>query len=154
MQTESVTPAELKTTREALGLSSEWVAEVGGVTVRSVRHWESGNGVVPDDVASILDELAAAVREHVESQLAVPAGGPVTLLRFRDQDTLRAVTGLSWPAPTRAIAQLRVVDGLRARNVAARLIWFNPDEYDRWAATAAEASPEAWAGHQPWDHQS
>ena len=46
MQTESVTPAELKTTREALGLSSEWVAEVGGVTVRSVRHWESGLSLI------------------------------------------------------------------------------------------------------------
>lgn len=83
VQTESVTPAELKTTREALGLSSEWVAEVGGVTVRSVRHWESGNGVVPDDVASIPRRASPPQSgEHVESRSRSPRAVPSPCCAF------------------------------------------------------------------------
>ncbi len=152
MQTKPVTPAELKTTREALGLPSEWVAEAGGVAVRTLRHWESGAAQVPDDVAEVLDGLAAEVGTHVAA-LASQTAEPVTLLRYRSQDALHQATGLTWPSTTHAIAQLRGIEALRARGMKARLIWFNPQEYAQWSANVPDATPQRWAQDQPWDDQ-
>ena len=151
MQTEGVTPAELKTTRESMGLTSEWVAEAAGVAVRTVRHWESGATRVPDDVAGRLEELTRQLSEHVASLLESVADGRVTLLRYRDQTALQHSTGLTWPVATHAIAQLRAIEQLRARGARARMIWFNPDEYQVWAAAREAPSPQAWADLQPWD---
>jgi hypothetical protein len=151
VQTEGVTPAELKTTREALGLSSDWVAQVGGVAVRTVRHWEGGAARVPSDIAERLEDLARQVASHVASLLTATPPGPVTLLRYRDEATLRQATGLSWPVSTHAIAQLRVIAELRDRGMPARLIWFNSEEYRSWAAAQDRPTPQGWADTQPWD---
>lgn len=148
-----VTPAELKTTREALGLSSEWVAEAGGVAVRTIRHWESGAARVPDDIADLLNDLARQVRAHIDSSAARTESGPVTLLRYRDQEALQQATGLRWPVATHAIAQLRAIEVLRDHGVTARLLWFDPAEYGAWAQNRSEASPEQWAAVQPWERK-
>lgn len=153
MQTEGVTPAELKTTREALGISSEWVAQVGGVAVRTVRHWEGGAARVPEDVAAVLEQLAQQVRSYVERVMSSRPQEPVTLLRFRDPEVLRRNTGLTWPTSTHAIAQLRCVEQLRDAGVPARLIWFDPAEYASWAAGQHEPTAQAWADAQPWTPQ-
>lgn len=151
MQTEGVTPAELKTTREALGLSSEWVAQVGGVAVRTVRHWEGGAALVPEDVAAVLEQLAKQVRCYVERVVSSRPQAPLTLLRFRDQQALRENTGLTWPTSTHAIAQLRCIEHLReVDGVPARLIWFDPTEYASWAAVQRDPTVQAWADVQPW----
>ena len=41
-----MTSAELKTTRESLGLTADWLAKKAGVQLRTVRYWESGRNAV------------------------------------------------------------------------------------------------------------
>jgi len=141
----------MKTTREALGVPSEWLAQTVGVTVRTVRHWESGRTRVPDDVALLLDALLGQVREHALATATRELSPPVNLLRFRDQEALRRATGLTWPVATHAIAQLRVLEQLRERGTQVRLVWFNDTDCVTWASTRPAASPDEWARAQAWD---
>jgi len=53
--------AELKTLREACGLSQEWLAQRANVNQRTVRYWESGKSTVPEDVAQLIDDLDASL---------------------------------------------------------------------------------------------
>ena len=53
-----MTPAELKTIREACGLSQAWLAQRAQVNERTVRYWESGKSTVPDDVATLVLDAA------------------------------------------------------------------------------------------------
>ena len=52
-----MTGAELKTLRESMGLSQQWMASNcpspsgKGVNLRSYQRWESGDAPVPDDAA-------------------------------------------------------------------------------------------------------
>ena len=55
-----MTPAELKTVREACGLPQSWLAHRAQVNERTVRYWESGKSSVPDDVAAWLERRLAA----------------------------------------------------------------------------------------------
>ena len=49
-----MTPAELKTIRESLGLTVQWLADRAGVKLRTVQYWESGRSGVPADVSELL----------------------------------------------------------------------------------------------------
>ena len=147
VQTEAVTPAELKTAREALGLPSEWVADTAQVALRTVRHWETGATRVPDDVAAAVELLAADICAHARGLLGEHTAGPVTLLRYRDEETLREHTGLAWPPATHAIAQLR------ERGITARLIWFDQPDYTTWAVQQPHPTPTDWAAQQPWQSE-
>lgn len=66
-----MTPAELKTRREALGLTVGWLAEQAGVGERTVRYWESGRNQVPDDVAGLILRIDAQAEKMVAEALAV-----------------------------------------------------------------------------------
>jgi len=85
-----VTPAELKTLREACGLPQSWLAHQAQVNERTVRYWESGKSSVPDDVAALiaridaqLDTAARGALEQAQA-LATAHGEPqdVTLYRY------------------------------------------------------------------------
>lgn len=92
-----MTPAELKTIRESLGLSSKWLADRAGVRQRSVEYWEAGRSRVPEDVAEVLLKLDAQFAEATRQALAVvdeqtvKQGQPpetVNLYRYRDDAAL------------------------------------------------------------------
>lgn len=116
-----MTPAELKTLRESLGLPVQWLAERVGVQRRSVEYWESGRSRVPDDVATLLLQLDAQFAESTRQALAVVAdqtathGAPpetVHLYRYRDEAALWAarpdMQGLPVTAHAALLARVRV----------------------------------------------
>ena len=85
-----MTPAELKTLREACGLPQSWLAQQAKVNERTVRYWESGKSSVPDDVAALiaridaqLDTAASGALDQAQA-LATDHGSPqvVTLYRY------------------------------------------------------------------------
>lgn len=92
-----MTPAELKTIRESLGLTAQWLADRAGVQLRTVQYWEAGRTRVPDDVAEIITRIDAQFTEATRQALAVvdektaKQGRPpetVTLYRYRDDAAL------------------------------------------------------------------
>ena len=84
-----MTPAELKTLREACGLPQSWLAHQAGVNERTVRYWESGKSSVPDDVAALISRIDAqldtAARGALEQAqaLATAHGAPQTITLYR-----------------------------------------------------------------------
>lgn len=84
-----MTSAELKTLREACGLSQEWLAQRADVNQRTVRYWESGKSSVPDDVSTLVSELderlSIAAREAVEQarRMMLAHGKPIAVTLFR-----------------------------------------------------------------------
>ena len=92
-----MTSAELKTIRESLGLSAQWLADRAGVLQRSVQYLEAGRSRVPDDVAELLLQIDAQFAEATRQALAVvddqtaKQGCPpetVRLYRYRDDAAL------------------------------------------------------------------
>lgn len=90
--------AELKTLREACGLSQEWLALRAQVNQRTVRYWESGKSSVPDDVATLITGIddtlhrAAVAATEQARRLMLAQGKPtsVTLFRYASDDELWA----------------------------------------------------------------
>ena len=84
-----MTPAELKTLRESLGLTTAWVAEQSDVTERTVKYWEAGRSNIPDSVSSMLTEIDLKL-----DQTAVEVAGhasrdaTVVLSRYRNNEDL------------------------------------------------------------------
>ncbi len=66
-----MTPAELKTLRETLGLSAQWLADRAGVLQRSVQYWEAGRSRLPDDVAELILRIDAQFTEATRRGQAV-----------------------------------------------------------------------------------
>lgn len=70
----AMTAAEFRSSRERMGLSSEWVAHLLQVTARTIRRWEHLDQPIPDSQAEQLahlerrfdrfvDQVVEAVRE-------------------------------------------------------------------------------------------
>lgn len=121
-----MTPAELKTIRESLGLPVQWLAERANVQRRTVEYWEAGRSKVPDDVAALILQIDAQFTESTRQSLAVvdeqteKQGQPpetVRLYRYRDDAELWAartdMRGL--PATAHAALLARVRSALLAR---------------------------------------
>lgn len=91
-----MTPAEMKTIRESLGLSAQWVADQAGVMLRTVQYWEAGRMSVPADVAKMLVEIdqrlenavAQAVTEMSELSEKNGPPGDIELVRYRTDEDL------------------------------------------------------------------
>ena len=116
-----MTPAELKTLRESLGLPVQWLADQAGVQRRSVEYWEAGRSRVPDDVAELLlkldNQFAEAPRQAlavVDEQTAKQGHPPETvrLYRYRDDAALHAarpdMDGLPVTAHAALLARVRL----------------------------------------------
>lgn len=67
-----MTPAEFKATREALGLSSQWLADRWGVALYSVQRWERSR-TLPEDLSRDIDGLIR--RMEVDVDRAAFGGG-------------------------------------------------------------------------------
>lgn len=116
-----MTPAELKTIRESLGLSAQWLADRAGVLQRSVQYWEAGRSRVPEDVAELVLRIDAQFTEATRQALAVVdeqtarQGHPpevVRLYRYRDDAALHAarpdMDGLPVTAHAALLARVRL----------------------------------------------
>lgn len=125
--------AELKTLREACGLSQEWLAQRAGVNQRTVRYWESGKSPVPDDVAQVIagiDETLETAAEQARTQarrMSLSHGKPeaVTLFRYSSDAELwehrRDMQGL--PATCHAALLARARRLLIADGQAVEIHW-------------------------------
>jgi len=58
-----MSPIELRSRREALGLSQQGLAECLGVKQATVSAWEKGTRVIPDGISERID----ALEDHVET---------------------------------------------------------------------------------------
>lgn len=166
--TPRLTPAEIKTLRESLGLSAQALgARLGGVADRTIRRWESGQSTpATGDVADELHRLDAAVERLVQQTLeqvdalAEREGAPqqVVLLRYAsDADLARHQPGLAaafgeGAAGLHAVALDRIRVALARRGCQVRLVWFDPAAYASWRRREHRpdhaASRAAWAGQQ------
>lgn len=128
-----MTPAELKTIREACGLPQSWLAQRAGVNERTVRYWESGKSTVPDDVGALvagidatLDRAAAQALEQART-LATVHGAPaaVDLYRYGTDEELWAarpdMRGLPVTCHAALLARARRL--LMAAGFATRVHW-------------------------------
>ena len=119
-----MTPAELKTLRESLGLSAQWLADRAGVLQRSVQYWEAGRSRVPDDVAELVLRIDAQFAEATRQSLAVVddqtarQGQPpenVRLYRYRNDAELWEarpdMAGLPVTAHAALLARVRLARG-------------------------------------------
>lgn len=124
-----MTPAELKTNREALGLTVGWLAEQSGVGERTVRYWESGRNQVPDDVAALIVRIESQTRTMVSNALAqgdevvrAQGGEPeaVDLRRYAsDAELWRKHPGFKpLPATWHAATLARIARALESRGIA------------------------------------
>lgn len=137
-----MSPAELKTLREAVGLSVPDLAALASVQERSVRYWESGRSQVPEDVAAMvlgidaqLDALAAQtlafVRDVVKTQ-GLPED--ITLLRYRENADLWHFRPDFKPLPTTTHGALlaRCRAALADLHVKTRIVYMEPQAYGQW----------------------
>lgn len=157
-----MTAAELRTLREACGLSLPQLAAMADVQERTARYWESGQSAVPADVADIVLKLdahlnlcahqaVAAVadfaRAHPGQQLA-----DIVLLRYRgDADLHRYRADMQGlPATTHAAIVYRTRAALEGEGIASRIVYMVPEAYQAWLGKRAdtEAVRAAWAGLQ------
>jgi transcriptional regulator with XRE-family HTH domain len=67
----AMSPAELKATRQYLGLSDRDLGEALGVSSRTIRNWEEGSGgyPVPSRVGSEVAAIEAATDQFVAEQI-------------------------------------------------------------------------------------
>ena len=126
-----MTPAELKTIRESLGLPVQWLAERANVQRRTVEYWEAGRSPVPADVAELILQIDAQFAEATRQALAVfdeqtaRQGQPpetVRLYRYRDDAELWAarpdMRGLPVTAHAALLARVRTALQERRQDVA------------------------------------
>lgn len=152
-----MTPAELKTMREFLGLTLGWVADRAGVALRTAQYWESGRQRVPADVAQMLTDLDGLVDAIIQplaqsvTSLA-PADRPaqIVLLRYRTDadlwDFRPDMAGL--PASFHAAMLSRLQRLLWAAGVKTGIQYMEPVQYFDWLDGRAdtESSRAEWAG--------
>lgn len=76
--------AELRATRERLGVTQAHLAKVMGVEVRSVKRWESPSAPqqAPADVWAYLGELLRTQDEAVDTALEVAQASPADMVRM------------------------------------------------------------------------
>jgi hypothetical protein len=114
----AMSPAELQTTREFLGLSTSWIAEKLVINKRRLVRMESGQEPsVPQAIITLLDEIHDETLESVERMVAAnrrkakASTEPVVLLTYRtDKDYLAA--GGKYPARWHRHICARVADAV------------------------------------------
>lgn len=156
-----MTPAEFKTTREALGLTAQWIADHTKIGLRTVQHWDVGSRVVPSSVEDMLEAIdqtleatVAQALEQVDS-LVDHGSGPdeIVLIRYRtDEDLWRFRPDMQpLPASTHAAMLARLRRALRARGIQTTIEFMKPDEYMQWLGDRpdTEATRAEWASSCP-----
>lgn len=152
-----MTGAELKTLREALGLSAAWLARSSSVKERTISYWEAGAAPVPEDVAQkIVDmkALADGLFSNFSQMLKTAQPGKTVLLRYRTNADLWEsqpdflISDL--PTTFHAVILQRVKDFAESIGIKTTIIYFNKAEYHNWRGNRKDtASLRAeWADTQ------
>ena len=121
--------AELKTLRESLGLTAQWLADAVNVNLRTVQYWESGrNNKIPEDVQNVIYDLDRFISSEIESEVdRLNDIQSITLERFRDEAAMIAskpeFKGLPVTAHAMYVARLRAV--LKKRTVSVKIDYFS-----------------------------
>lgn len=151
---DKMTPATLKTIREAIGISVPWLAAQTSVQERTVRYWESGRMAVPEDAAELIlsldktsfkaaQQAMLLIQEHIKA--AGKPTDPVVLVRYRSDEDLwkfRAdMKGL--PASFHGSIIARVM--LLGKNAGIEIVteWFDADAYQAWLKGTKQKDSES-----------
>ncbi|HEY6117651.1 MAG TPA: DUF1870 family protein [Candidatus Dormibacteraeota bacterium] len=91
----TMTAAEFQATREALGLTGDWLAGHLGVSPRTVRHWEQGKYAIPEGVYLQMHQLAAAARAFYkdlvrQAEETIGRGEPARITVYRSTEDYHA----------------------------------------------------------------
>lgn len=153
-----MTPAELKTIRESLGLPLQWVADQARVKLRTAQYWEQGRNAVPQDVADMMNGLdeqfwqlvadyLTQVKEIADEDGALPE--EVVLIRYRTDADLWKFHPDFRPIPAGAHAALlsRTRRALWEIGVPSIIEYMDPAEYWAWLGDREddEAMRSEWA---------
>ena len=153
-----MTPAEMKTIRESLGLTPKWIAEHAGVKERAARQWEAGRSPIPKnveemlvDIDRLLDRSVAKVLTRIEEVEKEQGRTPneVMLIRYRtDDDLWRFYPDLKpLPVATYAVVLSRLRRRLWSKGIPSVIEYMEPEEYLAWlkGRTDTEADRSEWA---------
>lgn len=156
-----MTAAELKTLREALGLTTQWLADQAGVGLRTAQYWENGGRMaVPDDVAALIygidDQLDAVVYEAIAHAEAISSKKrtpeKVVLVRYRKDEDFWSFRPDMRPLPktTHATLLFRIWRALSLRNIPTIIEYMEPDIYRTWLGKRkdTESMRAEWAAGQ------
>ena len=113
----AMTGAELKATREFLGLSTAWIADQLVIGERRLQRMESGKESIPNVVITLVDESYREARKLVDEMVAVyrrrvkaADGAPVWLETYRT-DQSAGSAGARYPSRWYRHVAARVADG-------------------------------------------
>lgn len=157
----SMTGAELKSDVEALGLTSQWLADHFNVQKRTVDYWMSGRFRVPDDVAQFVAAQETKVQSIIQRAMAsvdaltadrLDAPEIIGLVRYRTDAELwrHHPDMIGVPASYHAATISRVRRALWARGLPSVIVWMDEPVYVAWRAGEPD-SPEArqrWAAYE------
>ena len=156
-----MTAAELKTLRESLGLTTQWVADQAGVKLRTAQYWEMGGRMaVPGDVAEMLiaidQQIDNAVTKSIDlvKEVSKKNGYPkeVALVRYRNNDDLWQFKPDMKPLPASSHAVLlsRTRRALWAINIHSIIEYMEPEEYLGWLGKKkdTEITRALWASER------
>lgn len=160
-----MTPAELKTIRESLGLSINWIAEQFNVSIRSAQYWESGERSVPADVSEMLESLDRLIDEYVDDtvdlvQELIDSGerpNQVNLIRYRtDKDLQKYLPDMAaFPATTHAAMLYRIRKELSYIDIKTRIVYLDSADYEAWRSACSlensEQTRSQWASIRSTD---
>ncbi len=107
----TLTAAEVRTVREGLGVTAEWLAEHLGIQPRTVQRWEAGHSPVAEFAADELLMLEAQAAEQVTAHIEAFTGARAPAVLAIDDSGPD-----SWPAGWQRRVAFRVrqqIDGLR-----------------------------------------
>lgn len=95
-----LTAAELRTTREQLGLTGDHLAKMLGVNPRTLRSWEQGRDPVPGRIRPEIAELKEATTKAVADMVTAfeDADDDVLITYRSDEEYLAANRGGRWTA--------------------------------------------------------
>lgn len=157
-----MTPAELKTLREACGLSLPNLAAMSGVQERTARYWESGQSAVPADVSDMISKLdlqltiaanqavhviAEHARAHPDQQLT-----DIVLVRYKNDADLHRFRPDMQGLPTTCHAAIiyRTRAALQDADIPTRIVYMQPEAYTAWLGKRKDTEPTRaeWAALQ------
>lgn len=147
-----MSPAELKTLREACGLSVADLAAMAQVQERTARYWESGSrGAVPADVCDLVREVDSRIERAAQDLAAGVSSGELApcLVRFRENAELWYFRPEFRPLPAAAWGAVlwRCQTTLQARGLACSIHYMDAAAYARWRGNRpdSEALRCEWA---------
>lgn len=145
-------PAEFKTIRENLGLTSAWVAEQAGVSMRKVKYAEAGadgRSRVSSDLVAFMERLEGEAEAWTRAMAKELAGLPtVALVRFADDQELWRFCPNLEPLPATAYAArlYRLRQLLLANGQRVTIDYLDTSEFHAWLGDRRNSS----AARQEW----